>query len=201
MSFSILTVCTGNICRSPVAEFALAQALGGFEEVEVTSAGTGALVGHGVPVQAQRLATASGIDASSHAARQIDPSLVRGADLILAMAREHRRFVVESLPAAMRRTFTLRELARIADGVMDGLPDAVRRAEAKTPEEGMRAAIALAAAMRGTVPPPASADDFDVIDPYRRDDAVYEQSFSELKPAADRVATFLESAAKLATSS
>ncbi|MFV9424432.1 low molecular weight phosphatase family protein [Microbacterium sp. S1037] len=200
MTFSILSVCTGNICRSPVAELLLAHALSPVADVRVESAGTGALVGSGVPEQAQRLAASRSINASMHRARQIDNSLIRGADLIVAMAREHRRLIVESLPAAMRRTFTLRELARIAEAVEPRLPQAVAESGATSAEDGMRAGVALAAALRGTVEPPSSPEDFDVVDPYRRSDETYERSFLELAPAADRVASYLEAAARYATS-
>ncbi|KTS09166.1 low molecular weight phosphatase family protein [Microbacterium testaceum] len=198
--FSVLSVCTGNICRSPVAELLLARSLGPLGDVRIESAGTGALVGSGVPDQAQRLAASRGIDASAHRARQIDNDMIRGADLIVAMAREHRRLIVESLPAAMRRTFTLRELARIAEFVEPRLEQAVIDSGATTAADGMRAAVGLAAALRGTVEPPASPEEFDVVDPYRRSDETYERSFVELAPAADRVADYLGSAARIALS-
>ena len=126
--------------------------------------------------------------------------MIRGADLIVAMAREHRRLIVESLPAAMRRTFTLRELARIAEFVEPRLEQAVIDSGATTAAAGMRAAVGLAAALRGTVEPPASAEEFDVVDPYRRSDETYERAFLELAPAADRVADYLGSAARIALS-
>ncbi|MDF2045588.1 MAG: protein-tyrosine-phosphatase [Microbacterium sp.] len=198
--FSVLSVCTGNICRSPVAELLLARSLGPLGDVRIESAGTGALVGSGVPDQAQRLAASRGIDASAHRARQIDNDMIRGADLIVAMAREHRRLIVESIPAAMRRTFTLRELARIAEFVEPRLEQAVIDSGATTAADGMRAAVGLAAALRGTVEPPASPEEFDVVDPYRRSDETYERSFVELAPAADRVADYLGSAARIALS-
>lgn len=198
--FSVLSVCTGNICRSPVAELLLARSLGPLGDVRIESAGTGALVGSGVPDQAQRLAASRGIDASAHRARQIDNDMIRGADLIVAMAREHRRLIVESLPAAMRRTFTLRELARIAEFVEPRLEQAVIDSGATNAADGMRAAVGLAAALRGTVEPPASPEEFDVVDPYRRSDETYERSFVELAPAADRVADYLGSAARIALS-
>lgn len=200
MTFSILSVCTGNICRSPVAELLLAHALSPIAAVRVESAGTGALVGSGVPEQAQRLAAAGGVDASSHRARQIDAGMIRGTDLVVAMSREHRRIIVEAVPAAMRRAFTLRELARIADALEPRLAQAVADAGATTAEDGMRAGVALAAALRGTVQPPASPDEFDIVDPYRRSDETYARSYAELAPAAARVASYLTAAAHAATS-
>lgn len=198
MTFSILSVCTGNICRSPVAELILARDLAPLGVVRVESAGTGALVGAGVPETARALAATVGIDTTPHAARQIDTSLIRSADLVLTMAREHRRIVVENVPAAMRRAFTLRELARIADNVQPQLEEAVRTANARTPEDAIRTAVTLAASLRGTVPPPESADEFDIVDPYRRSEPVFQQSFEELRPAAERVSQFLMAAAAAA---
>lgn len=198
MSFSILSVCTGNICRSPVAELLLAERLAKFADVRVESAGTGALVGHDVPQPAQRLARTVGVDASAHRARQIDVAMIREADLIVGMSRDHRRFIVESLPGAMRRSFTLRELARIADVVEPELSTIIPSSGASTVEDGMRTAVARAAALRGTVPPPPSPEAFDIVDPYRRNDDVFAQSFDELAPAAARVAAFLTTAATLA---
>lgn len=200
MTFSILSVCTGNICRSPLAELILADALTPLGDVTVESAGTGALLGSGVPDQIRQLAQARGIDTSSHRARQIDGSIIRGADLVLAMSRDHRRLIVETLPAAMRRAFTLRELARIAEEIEPGLADAVTAAGARTPEEGMRAAVSYAATLRGTVPPPASPDEFDIVDPFRKSDEIYAESFEQLSPAADRVASFLAAGARVAAS-
>lgn len=200
MTFRVLSVCTGNICRSPVAELLLAEALRPVLGVSVASAGTGALVGHGVPEPAQRLADAAGVETAQHKARQIDSEMIREADLILGMARDHRRYVVETLPTVMRRAFTLRELARIAEASLPNVRDAVRDAGATTPVAGMRAAVGYAASMRGTVPPPAQPEDFDVIDPYRRSDEVYRQSFDTLKPAVDSVAAYLLTAAQAANS-
>lgn len=194
MSFTVLSVCTGNVCRSPLAELMIADGLRSITSVHVFSAGTGALVGSGVPAPTARLAERLGLNASQHTSQQIDVEMIRRSDLIIGMAREHRRRVVEFTPAAMRRTFTLRELARVADAVKPELPQAVGASGAATPDDAMRAAIALAAAMRGTVAPPVNPADFDVVDPYRQSDAVYEQSLAELAPAARAVSDFLATA-------
>ena len=120
MSFTILTVCSGNICRSPLAEQLLRAGLAGIDGVTVGSAGTIAMVGAGMPAEAKALAVRYGsTDAESHQARQLDEQAIRDADLVLGLAREHRRAVVELVPAATRRTFTLREFARLAASVTD----------------------------------------------------------------------------------
>lgn len=194
MTFRILTVCTGNVCRSPLAEQLLRARLNP-SVVTVKSAGVSALVGVGMPDPALEWATRLGVtDASSHVAQQVTVDLVRGADLVLAMARDHRRALVELTPAATRKTFTVRELAHIAAGISDdelrsevvGSTDAV---------EALRSAVDLASALRGVVEPVASPDDLDVVDPYRQSAAVYERSASQLALAADAVAQFLARAA------
>lgn len=194
MTFRILAVCTGNICRSPLAEQLLRARLAPLD-VTVESAGVGALVGEGMPEPALDLATRLGVtDAASHVARQVTVDLVRSADLVLAMSREHRRALVELTPAVTRKTFTIRELANIAAGISD---DELRGEIAGSTDaaDALRTAVGLASALRGVVEPLPSPDDLDVVDPYRQSVAVYEQSASQLAPAADAVADFLARAA------
>ena len=194
MTFRILTVCTGNVCRSPLAEQLLRARLNP-AIVTVKSAGVSALVGVGMPDPALEWANRLGVtDASSHVAQQVTVELVRGADLVLAMARDHRRALVELTPAATRKTFTVRELAHIAAGISD---DELRSEVAASTDavEALRSAVDLASALRGVVEPVAYPDDLDVVDPYRQSAAVYERSASQLAPAADAVAQFLARAA------
>ncbi|MGN6218384.1 MAG: low molecular weight phosphatase family protein [Microbacterium sp.] len=195
MTFRILTVCTGNICRSPLAEQLLRAHLRPLDAT-VESAGVSALVGVGMPAPALALAGRLGVtDAADHVGRQVTVDLVRNADLVLAMSREHRRALVELTPAATRKTFTIRELANIAAGISD---DELAGEVAGTPDatDALRAAVGLASALRGVVEPLPSPDDLDVIDPYRQSDAVYEQSASQLVPAAAAVGEFLMKAAE-----
>ncbi|HEY5604717.1 MAG TPA: low molecular weight protein-tyrosine-phosphatase [Gammaproteobacteria bacterium] len=94
---SILVVCVGNICRSPVAERMLQRLI---PEKKFSSAGVGALVGHPVDELAAKVAAAHGLDTSGHAARQLTPEICRGADLILAMSEENREQVYRIAPEA-----------------------------------------------------------------------------------------------------
>lgn len=210
MSFTILTVCSGNICRSPLAEQLLRAGLAGVEGVRVSSAGTIAMVGKGMPAEALALSTRLGVsDAPAHLARQLDAQHIRDADLVLGLSREHRRAVVEIVPAATRRTFTLREFAHLAAAVADhDLADVASdvasdadpfeqpRSVAERVEASLRAAVGAAATLRGVVEPLPSPDDADVIDPYRRSAAVYETSAAQLVPAVQATVALLARAAE-----
>lgn len=93
----ILLVCTGNICRSPLAAALLERALAerGSEGLAVSSAGTGAWDGAPASEGAYLVALERGLDLSSHRARLLTRELVEQADLVLTMARHHRARVDE----------------------------------------------------------------------------------------------------------
>lgn len=113
----ILLVCTGNICRSPLAAALLERALAerSITGISVSSAGTGAWDGAPVSEGAYLVALERGLDLSSHRARLLTRELVEGADLILTMARHHRARVDEL--GGEGRVFVLGEYAgREGDG-------------------------------------------------------------------------------------
>ena len=178
-TFSILAVCTGNVCRSPAVERLLASKLG--PTVSVSSAGTHALVGHPISEPMAALLRDSGVEPDSFEARRLSEQMLKEADLVLSMTRAQRGLVVELWPAAVRRTFTLREFARLLSWVD---PSALR---AGTPAERLRAAIPLAAAERGRKQ--SSPDEDDVVDPFRRSNAVYSDSFAQITSAVDSIVT------------
>ena len=97
MSSHVLFVCTGNTCRSPMAEAMLRQALAarGLDQVTVSSAGTGAWDGAPVSEGAYLVGLENGLDLSGHRARLLTRELVRGADLILVMSGHHLARVAE----------------------------------------------------------------------------------------------------------
>ena len=176
--FSILVVCTGNVCRSPAAERLLRQRLG--PTVTVESAGTFGLVGEPIAAPMAELLVARGVDIDGFAARRLSTVLIQQADLALAVTRAHRSLVVEAWPKAVRRTFTLREFARLLSGIdRVALP-------AGTPADRLRVSIPLAAAQRGRRRVPSSEDD--VLDPYRQPRHVYEASLAQILPAVDTIA-------------
>jgi protein-tyrosine phosphatase len=117
---SILVVCTGNVCRSPLAEGFLRAALQGrlgASAPTVSSAGTAGW--DGSPAMAESVAAAAerGVDISGHQGRALVPDDVDHADLIVGMSAEHRDAVVRLVPEAAGRTFTLKELVRLLDAL------------------------------------------------------------------------------------
>jgi protein-tyrosine phosphatase len=112
----ILFVCTGNICRSPMAE-RLASAFGArveFQNFRAPSAGDRAVEGHPIQACAARVLEKLGGDSSGFAARQLTPAIAADADLVVTMTRAHREEVLGLVPQQLHRTFTLREAARRA---------------------------------------------------------------------------------------
>jgi protein-tyrosine phosphatase len=196
--FSILTVCSGNICRSPMAEQLLRAGLAAYPGIRVTSAGTVGLVGYPMDAQAAALSTRLGAtDTDAHIARELSAPIVGEAQLVFAMAREHRRAVVEYEPRAARRTFTLREFARITAEITDEDLADVAVIPKTDVAARLNAAVAIVASMRGMVERPAVPEDDDVVDPYRRSADVYEQSARELQPAVDGAVRFFKRALAL----
>ncbi|MCK0173781.1 low molecular weight phosphatase family protein [Mycolicibacterium sp. F2034L] len=112
----ILFVCTGNICRSPTAE-RLAAAHGaelGISDLETSSAGTRAVIGHAIHPQAARVLDSFGGRSTDFAARQLTTKIAASADIILTMTRSHRDAVLGLAPRKLNRTFTLTEAAYLA---------------------------------------------------------------------------------------
>lgn len=95
MFSSVLVVCVGNICRSPVGERMLRAALPG---LRIDSAGIGAVVGAPADPLAAAVAAERGVSLDGHVARQFDAALASGYDLILTMEPGHRREIARTLP-------------------------------------------------------------------------------------------------------
>jgi protein-tyrosine phosphatase len=122
-----------------------------------------------------RLLRSDGVEEGSFVARRLTDSLVKDADLVLALSRAHRSVVVELWPPAVHRTFTVREFAGLLEQVgPSAVPDG-------TPAERLRTAIPLAIAKRGLRR--RSSSDDDVVDPFRLSDEVYAASFAEITAA------------------
>lgn len=149
----MLYVCTGNVCRSPMAELLLRAWTPGQPADLVSSAGTEALVGHGIDRATASVLGQLGIDPGRHRARQFEPWMAMQADLILTAEHTHRDTIMAELPTLLRRTFTMKEFARLSRRVKPG---------AGEPQE----VIAVLAAIRAADGPTRPGAD-DMPDPYR----------------------------------
>ena len=149
MAFGVLFVCTGNVCRSPMAQFLLHAAAG--EALTVTSAGMHALVGEAMDPPSAAVLAERGIDASGHRARQFEIPMASHSDLVLTAERTHRDRILTEAPTLYRRVFTMNEYARLARPI-EGAP--------------LAEVVAAAAGRRGVAEVVADSAD-DITDPFR----------------------------------
>jgi protein-tyrosine phosphatase len=153
--FEILVVCVGNVCRSPLAERMLrlrfSELLEDQAAVTVGSAGVGAMVGSGMQETAASELRRLGGDPDGFVARQYKASMAEQANLVLTATRDLRSRVLEEVPRALKRTFTIRELATLLAS------DAFRESRPASTDD----LVSRAAAWRGSV----AVDSYDVPDP------------------------------------
>ncbi len=93
----ILVLCTGNVCRSPTAEYLLRKSLDA-KSYSVESAGIGAVVNSAPESLAEKVALAHHLDISSHRSRQVTMDMLRWADLVLVMERNQQLCLLERYP-------------------------------------------------------------------------------------------------------
>lgn len=177
---SILVVCTGNICRSPLAAAMLGSRLEAKgAEVDITSAGF-VTVGRTSPPEILDLLTARGLDGSAHRSRRLDAGELRVHDLVLCMERVHVREVAVLDRDAFDRTFTLPELAR--------------RAQAHGPRrdhEDVRPYLRRIGVGRRPVDVLGVDETDEVADPYGRSAAAYRRAADEIDRLLDVVVPHL----------
>jgi protein-tyrosine phosphatase len=112
----VLFVCTGNLCRSPMAEAMLRGELRrrGCEGIEVASCGTWAIGGYGATAEAVATMAGRSIDLSAHRSRALAEDELRDADIIIAMTSVHVDEIVRAEPSAAPKVVLLKQLNDLA---------------------------------------------------------------------------------------
>ena len=126
---SIVTICTGNICRSPVAAAALKSFV---PNLAIRSAGLHAVVGRGVDPDSKAAAESLGIPIQGHVAQQFTRQIGQDADLLLVMEQAQRQEIARLWPQFLGKTFLLGHFEggkQIADPYRQGAMMHMRMAE------------------------------------------------------------------------
>jgi tRNA threonylcarbamoyl adenosine modification protein (Sua5/YciO/YrdC/YwlC family) len=122
----VLFVCTGNSCRSVMAEYLLKAKLIGRDDVDILSAGTSVYFKSGASQETLSVLRERGINAAAHVSKPLGRTMLRKADLIFAMTRAHRIQILDHVPYVEKRVYLLKEFCRSAGGESDlDVPDPI----------------------------------------------------------------------------
>ena len=168
----LVTVCTANLCRSPLAEHALRRAAADRTPIEVRSTGVELRPGRVPPSDWCDVVEGFGFDLRSHRSSEAD---LDGADLVIGMTAEHLRRLAIDRPTLLGRLVTLR--------------GAVARLESPGSASGVAAdsVAALFVGEQRSIDLLRADDRFDIADPYRRSRREQERVAAEIIDLADRL--------------
>lgn len=196
VTFRILLVSTGNVCRSPISERLARHALvhrlgpGCHGGLVVESAGTWGHEGAPMEDHAATVLREKGADPTGFLGRELLDEHVIQADLVLTATRDHRAQVISMGHSAGLRTFTLKEFTRLVRAIDPAtLPEPDRQSPAGVVPRA-RALVHAAAALRGwLLAPSAEADE--VHDPYGAPLTYFRSVGEEISQALEPVVTAL----------
>lgn len=177
MGVNILFVCTGNICRSPMAELLFPRFIAD-PAITVASAGTHGLTGHPIATHSGALMRHDGIDPSAFRARRLTAQIAQDADLILCFDKTQRSDIVTTAPTRNRRTFVLPDFANACTycakaGYVQG----------ETPAQRLESVIANADLVRPMLPAVRNVDD-----PQGKDMPAFVEAHNEIVAAFNAIA-------------
>jgi protein-tyrosine phosphatase len=179
-SFDVLILCTGNICRSPMAEALLRERLRSRGvEATVSSAGI-TFDGRAATDDAIRAAASYDLDITEHRSRLMNADLVHRANLVIGMERLHAREAVVLGESLLPRCFTLKELVRRGEAV-----------GARRQDESTEAWLARANAGRRPMELLGESAADDVADPYLGSPKVYAACIAEIADLVERLVNLM----------
>jgi L-threonylcarbamoyladenylate synthase len=124
---TVLFVCTGNSCRSVMAEYMFRSMMAGRADVETVSAGTGVFIQSTASNETISVLKEQGVDATRHRSQPVSHILLKKADLIFVMTQTHRLQVLDRVPEVEKRVYLLKEFANISPSFIGDLdiPDPI----------------------------------------------------------------------------
>jgi protein-tyrosine phosphatase len=191
-AFKIVFVCTGNICRSPMAEQVLIQKAAKEKlPISVSSAGVMAMTGDPMTPQSAEAMTQRGYTATKHVSQDLTPKILEDADLVLTATLEHRSELSRMLPKASKYSFTIDEFARLTSFLMADpeFQEEFKKKAKETREQYLKRAMQEAVLLRGMVP--TNLDPKDVIDPYGESTKVYSQVAEHIDSSLEIIVDWL----------
>lgn len=187
-TFTVLAVCTGNICRSPAMERLLAQLFADEPAVRIISGGTHAHDGEDMQGPMKRRVADYGADVDQFVAEQLTAEMIQGADLIVAATRVHVDDMLAEVPGAADKTFTLPEFGRLLAEVSPAALAQQVDHDGSTAQK-LAALVRLANDLRHQDGAAGSEDE--IVDPYMLPDSVYDESFRQIREPVEVLARTL----------